>query len=157
MADIQYSREKMQKQKSKMVTFDLPDYKRATHDNMNGCTVAVEYDSSFGGSQTVEGEGGLIRELERGRFYNYLVVGDRKISSGRVWSAESGRKVGTVESISVTMEADKAIEWVAKDWNGHDVDTHDDEIYVQFWSGQLHDEMSQEEFMNHTDAIRFEK
>lgn len=147
----------MAQTRSELVTFDLPDYKRETRDELDGCKVAVEYDSSFGGTQTVEGVAEKIRELEGGRFRTYLKVGDRKISSGRVHSVADGRKVGTVESITVTMEAGKAIEWVAKDWNGHDVDAHDDEIYVQFWSGQLNDEMSQEEWFNHSEAIRFKK
>lgn len=139
------------------VTFELPDYKNETNDVVDGNHVRVEYDSSFGGTQTLEGECEIVRELESGRFRRYLVVGDRKVSYGRVFSTADGRKVGTVESITVTMDADTAIEWVAKEWNGHDVDTHDDEIYVQFWSGQLNDEMSNEEFLNHTDAIRFKK
>ena len=145
--------------RDELVTFELPDYKRETRDEMDGCEVRVEYDSSFGGTQTVEGTAEKVRELENGRFRTYLNVGDRKISSGRVFSAADGRKIGTVESVTVTMEADKAIEWVAKDWNGHDVDTTPDrdEIYVQFWSGQLNAEMSQEEWFNHTDAIRFQK
>lgn len=142
---------------TQLVRFGLPEYKSETKDELDGCNVRVEYDSSFGGTQTVEGEAELIRELERGRFHRYLVVGDRKISSGRVWSVADGRKIGLVESITVEMEADEAIEWVAKEWSGHDVDAHDDEIYVQFWSGQLHDEMSQEEWFNHTDAIRFQR
>lgn len=143
--------------RDEMVTFDLPDYKNDTRDELDGCHVSVEYDSSFGGTQTVEGTAEKTRELESGRFRTYLTVGDRKISGGRVFSDSDGRKVGTVESMTVEMEAEKAIEWVAKDWNGHDVDAHDGEIYVQFWSGQLNDEMSQEEWMNHTDAIRFKK
>ena len=143
--------------RNELVTFELPDYKRETRDEVDRCEVSVEYDSSFGGTQTVEGTAEKIRELENGRFRTYLKVDDRKISSGRVFSDTSGRKVGTVESVTVTMEAEKAIEWVAKDWNGHDVDAHDDEIYVQFWSGQLNDEMSQEEWFKHTDAIRFRK
>jgi len=146
----------MAQQKSEMVTFDLPEYKRETHENMDGCTVTVKYDSSFGGTQTVEGTAEIVREWENGRRRRYIVVGDRKISSGYVFSAADGRQVGRVNSITVTMEAETAIEWVAKEWTGHDVDRHDDEIYVQFWSGELHDEMSQEEWFNHTDAIRFE-
>ena len=145
------------KTRNELVTFELPEYKRETRDEVGGCEVSVEYDSSFGGTQTVEGTAEKVRELENGRFRTYLKVDDRKISSGRVFSATSGRKVGAVESITVTMEADKAIEWVAKDWNGHDVDAHDGEIYVQFWSGGLNDEMSQEEWFKHTDAIRFKK
>jgi len=143
-------------QRKEMVTFDLPEYKSDTRDELDGCEIQVEYDSSFGGMQTVEGTAEKVRELENGRFRTYLVVGDRKISSGRVYSVADGRKLGTVDSITVTMEADKAIEWVAKDWNGHDVDRHENEIYVQFWSGELHDEMSQEEWFRHTDAIRFQ-
>lgn len=147
----------MAKTRSELVTFDLPEYKSDTRDVLEGCNVRVEYDSSFGGTQTVEGEAEIVRELERGRFHNYLVVGDRKISAGRVFSAADGRRIGWVESITVEMRADEAIEWVAKDWSGHDVDAHDDEIYVQFWSGQLNDEMSQEEWFDHSDAIRFKK
>jgi hypothetical protein len=145
--------------RNELVTFELPEYKRETRDEVDGCEVSVEYDSSFGGTQTVEGTAEKVRELENGRFRTYLKISDRKISSGRVFSATSGRKVGAVESVTVTMESDKAIEWVAKDWNGHDVDTtpERDEIYVQFWSGQLNDEMSQEEWLTHTDAIRFRK
>ena len=139
------------------VTFELPDYKNETNGVVDGNHVRVEYDSNFGGTQTAEGNSEIVRELENGKFRRHLVVGNRKVSSGRVFSTAGGRKVGTVESITVTMDADSAIEWVAKEWNGHDVDTHDDEIYVQFWSGQLHDEMSNEEFLNHTDAIRFKK
>lgn len=140
-----------------MVTFELPDYKRDTEEELDGCEVSVEYDSSFGGTQTVEGGAEIVKELEGGKFRRYLVVGGRKVASGRVFSTADGRKVGTVESITVEMNADDAIEWVAKEWNGHDVDAHDDEIYVQFWSGSLNDEMSQEEWMKHTGAIRFKK
>jgi len=140
-----------------LVRFELPDYKRATHDNMEGCEVTVEYDSSFGGTQTVEGTAELIREWEHGRRRKYLVVDDRKIQVGRVFSQADGRKLGSVESVTVTMDADTAVEWVAKDWNGHDVDANDDEVYVQFWSGELDDEMSQEEWFKHTDAIRFKR
>jgi len=143
--------------RNEMVTFELPEYKRATRDELNGCEVRVEYDSNFGGTQTVEGTAEKVRELESGRFRTYLVVDDRKISGGRVFSAADGRELGTVEFVTVTMVADKAIEWVVKDWDGHDVDAHDDEIYVQFWSGQLNVEMTQEEWFNHTDAIRFKK
>lgn len=143
--------------RNEMVTFDLPDYKSETNWLMDGCTVTVEYDSSFGGTQTVSGKGEIVRELENGRFRRYLLVDDRKISARHVFSVADGRHLGNVESITVEMGADDAIEWVAKEWNGHDVDAHDDEIYVQFWSGQLHDEMSQEEWFNHTDSIRFKK
>jgi len=141
------------------VRFELPDYKKDTREELDGCKVEVEYNSNFGGTQTVEGTAEQTQELEGGRFRTYLKVGDRKVDSGRVFSTVDGRKIGTVESITVTMTADKAIDWVAKDWNGHDVDTtpERDEIYVQFWSGQLNDEMSQEEWFNHTDAIRFQK
>jgi len=141
---------------AQQVGFELPEYKSATSKVMDGREVSVEYDSSFGGTQTVAGTAEIVREYAgSGRFRRYLVVGDRKVSNGRVYSAADGRKVGTVESVTVTMDSDEAIAWVAKDWSGHDVDTHDDEIYVQFWSGQLHDDMSQEEWFNHTGAIRF--
>jgi len=148
-------------QRNELVTFELPEYKRCTSEEMDGCEVRVEYDSSYGGVQVVEGEAKIAREWENGRRRRSLVVDDRKIASGgalsdRVFSAADGRKVGTVNSVTVTMEADTAIEWVADDWHGHDVDAGDDEIYVQFWSGELHDEMSQEEWFNHTEAIRFE-
>jgi len=118
------------------VTFDLPEYKNETGGELDGCMVRVEYNSSFGGTQTVEGTAEKIQEWDKGRRRTYLKVGDRKISSGRVLSVVDGRKIGKVESITVTMQSENAIEWIAKDWNAHDVDTHDDEIYVQFWSGQ---------------------
>jgi len=145
----------MQGQEPTHVRFEIPEYKRVTHENVDGCNVTVQYDSSFGGTQTVEGEAEMTRELENGRFRRYMVVGDRKVGSHRVYSTKDGRMLGKIESVTVTMDTETAIEWVAKDWNGHDVDTHDNEVYVQFWSGELDDEMSQEEWMNHTDGIRF--
>jgi hypothetical protein len=145
----------MQAKTTNTVRFELPDYKSDTRDILDGKQLTVKYKSSYGGMQTIEGEAEVVRELEGGRFRNYTVVAGRKIANGRVFSTADGRKVGSVESITVCMDSGEAIEWVAKDWNGHDVDTHDDEIYVQFWSGQLNDEMSQQEWMAHTDAIRF--
>jgi len=147
-------------QRNELVTFELPEYKRCTSEEMDGCEARVEYDSSYGGVQVVEGEAQIVREWENGRRRRYLVVGDRKVASGgslssRVFSS-SGRKVGTVESITVAMDADIAIEWIASEWHGHDVDAGDGEIYVQFWSSELHDEMAQEKWLNHTDAIRFQ-
>lgn len=145
----------MQAKTNNEVRFELPSYKSDTRGILDGKHLTVKYKSSYGGIQTIEGEAEVVRELEGGRFRNYTVVGDRKIANGRVFSAGDGREVGSVESITVSMDSEQAIEWVAKDWSGHDVDTHDDEICVQFWSGQLNSEMGQEEWINHTEEIRF--
>jgi len=146
----------MVQNETELVTFDLPEYKRETDEVLDGQNLVVEYDSNFGGTQTLEGEAELVREWENGRRVRYMVVGNRKIQNGHVYSGNDGRRLGTVNNVQATLPADVAIEWVAKEWNGHDVDRHDDEIYVQFWSGGLNEEMSQEEWFNHTDAIRFE-
>jgi len=136
------------------VRFELPDYKNEVSEELNEQRVVVEYDSNFGGVQTVEGVAERQTEWLSGGPRTYMVVDDRRVSNGYVFSEADGRRLGRVKSITVTMQADEAIEWVAKEWNGHDVDAGDDEIYVQFWAG-LRDDMTNVEFLNHTDEIRF--
>lgn len=131
------------------VRFELPDYVSVISESFDGQHVEITYDSNFGGSVTVDG----TAELEEGRWpseWNTLNVGDRKVrSNGHVFNSDD-RHLGTVESVTATVDKDKAIELVTKHVD-YDIDTGEDEIIVQTWDKSVIEEQG---FIDGTDEIR---
>ena len=134
------------------VRFELPDYVKRTADAFDGCTVTVEYDSNFGGTQTVEG----VAEIEEGRWpsdFDHLVVGGRKIrGNDHVFSAKDDRHLGTLESITVEIDEQTAIE-MATQHVDHDIDRGEDVTIIQTWDKCAIEEQG---FMAGTDEIRLQ-
>ena len=135
---------------TQLVRFDLPDHVSPVDETFAGHRVAVTYDSNFGGTVTAEGEA----TLDEGRYpsdWTTLVVDGRKVrSNGHVFSAESDRHLGTVESITAEAPHDEAVDLVASGMD-HDVDRGEDETIVQGWDKGV---MEQEGFMAGTMSVR---
>ena len=70
-------------------------------------------------------------------------VGNREIANNRVLSANDGRKVGTVESIQLTLDRETAINELTRHYNGHDIDDHGDQVVVQMWNGYEFDRQNE--------------
>ena len=142
------------KQNTNAVRFELPDYVSPVDAAFDGADVTVEYDSNYndhGDTVTVSG----VAELSEGRHareWDTLDVDGRRVrSNGHVFNGD-GRHLGTVESVTVTVDAETAISLVTAHVD-HDVDRGDDEIIVQTWDTGV---MNQEGFMAGTDEIRME-
>jgi len=134
------------------VRFELPDYVKITDEAFDGAEVAVEYDSNYNSrGETVEVSGvGELSEGRHAREWTTLVVEGRHIrSNGHIFNGD-GRHLGTVKSVTATVDEDVAVELVTEHV-GHDVDCGDDEIIVQTWDTGVID---QEGFVAGTDEIR---
>jgi sporulation protein YlmC with PRC-barrel domain len=114
------------------VTLSVDEFKQMHREAIEGAEVVLEYNSSFGGSQGVTGELTYNHDAF-GR--STWQVGDREIANSRVLSANDGRKVGTVESIQLTLNRETAINELTRHYNGHDIDDHGDQVVVQMWNG----------------------
>lgn len=98
--------------------------------DLDGEHVTLRYDSAFGGEQEATG---TVEVHEQVLARDTAVIGNREIDAREVRSGETGRTLGEVVSVEVTVDKETAIETVTKHWNGHDVDDAGDEIYVQYW------------------------
>lgn len=133
------------------VRFELPDHVSITSDEFDGRDVRLTYDSNYGGSVTIEG----TAEIDTGRYpgdWTHLVVEGRKIrQNGHVFSDEDDRHLGTVESVTVTVPHDIAVELVT-DGMSYDVDRNDDGgvTVVQGWDRGV---MNEQGFMEGTMSI----
>jgi len=137
-------------QNNPQVRFQLPSYVKNTAAAFDGCTVTVEYDSNYGGTQTVEG----VAEIQEGRWpsdFDHLVVDGRKVrSNGHVFSAEDDRHLGTVESITVEIDEQTAIDMATQSIE-HDIDRGNDVTIIQTWDKSV---MEQEGHIAGTGEIR---
>lgn len=137
---------------SEKVRFEVPNYVKITGEAFDGAQVEVEYNSNFGGTVTVEGEA----ELDEGRYaqeWTTLNVDGRKIrSNGHVFSEDSDRHLGTVESVTAVLPRDTAVELVTENVD-HDIDAGDERTIIQTWDTGV---MEQEGWMAGTDSITLE-
>jgi len=144
----------MEAQKATKVRFKLPDYVKITDESFDGAKVTVEYDSNYNGrgdTVTVSGTAELS-EGRHARQWTTLVVEGRYIrSNGHVFNSDD-RHLGTVESVTATVDKDKAVELVTADVD-YDIDTGEDEIIVQTWDKCVIEEQG---FIAGTDEIRME-
>jgi len=122
------------------VTLTVDEFKQMRRDAVEGTNVVLEYDSSFGDSQKVTGELTYNHDAF-GR--STWQVGNREIANNRVLSANDGRKVGTVESIQLTLDRETAINELTRHYNGHDIDDHGDQVVVQMWNGYEFDRQNE--------------
>lgn len=132
------------------VRFELPGHVSATNDELDGADVSVTYDSNFGGTVTVDG----TAEIDEGRWsgeWTTLNVDGRKVrSNGHVFS-ENDRHLGTVETVTVTLPHDVAVEVITDDFGSdYDVDPHDEQTVIQAWDKGV---MEQEGFVAGTTSI----
>lgn len=115
-----------------------------------GEAVRFHYDSSFGGEQKVAG---VLRYENGGWLGESLVAVETAPGHGRrlkgevVESLSSGRKVGHVSELTVTMDYEDALEAVTRHWN-YDVDDMGDKVAVQMWDGTGDDMATREVVMN---------
>ena len=136
------------------VRFKLPDYVSITDEAFDGAKVTVEYDSNYNGrgeTVTVSGRADLS-EGRHAREWTTLVVEGRHIrSNGHVFNNDD-RHLGTVESVTATVDKDKAVELVTAHVD-YDIDAGKDEIIVQTWDKCVIEEQG---FIAGTDEIRME-
>jgi len=134
------------------VRFELPDYVKTTDEAFDGSEVSVEYDSNYNGrgkTATASGTAELVGVGDHFTNTALVVDGRRVQANGHVFNSD-GRHLGTVESVTVTVDKEVAIELVTEHVD-HDVDCGEEEIIVQTWDTSV---MEQEGFMAGTDEIR---
>lgn len=135
---------------NKDVRFELPRYVKNTSDELDGAEVSVTYDSNFGGAVTVDGTAGIDEGRWAGEWTTLNVDGRKVRSNGHVFS-KNDRHLGTVESITVTLPHDVAVDLVTDDFGSdYDVDRHDEQTVIQAWDKGV---IEQEGFMAGTTSI----
>jgi hypothetical protein len=140
---------------NKQVRFKLPDYVSITREEFDGADVTVEYDSNFNGHNetvTVQGEATLDEGCHAREWTTLNIDGKEIRCNGHVFSA-SERHLGTVESVTVTVDKETAVDMVTEDVEA-DVDDGGDEVIVQTWDNSVMDEQG---FMAGTDEVRMKK
>jgi len=137
------------------VRFELPNYVKITDEQFDGSAVTVEYDSNYNGhGKTVEvSDVAEISEARYAREWETLVVDGKHVrSNGHVFNSD-GRHLGTVESVTVTVDAEVAVDLVTQNVD-HDIDCGDEAIIIQTWDASV---MEQDGFMAGTEEIRMER
>lgn len=137
------------------VRFELPDYVNAVDESFDGSEVTVEYDSNYNGRGETVTVSGTAELVGVGDYYTNtaLVVDGRHVqSNGHVFNSD-GRRLGRVESVTVTVDEQTAIGLVTKHVN-YDVDRGNGEIIVQTWDASV---IEQDGFMAGTDEVRMER
>lgn len=102
-----------------------------------GDEITVEYDSNYGGTQTVTGAVEYNQEIAAS---DYPVVDGREIHGIHVRSEKDGRDLGMAKNVTLRVEKGRAVEISTLHMNGQDVDDPGAEkpgekIYVQSWDG----------------------
>lgn len=127
-----------------------------------GVPIEIDYDSSYGGEQTVRGEidkvtdedlqnartQGEARRLGRSRPGDVL-VDDRILRRGHVRSVRDRRRVGRPKRARVQVPLDRALDVISR-YGQYDVDRGEKETIVQWWEGPL----DEEHFMENTGTVR---
>lgn len=127
-----------------------------------GVPVEIDYDSSYGGEQTVRGELDKVthdellgaktaaeaRRLGKAR-HGDVLIGDRIIRKGTVRSVRDRRQVGRLKRARVQVPLDRAIDVISQ-YGSYDVDRGDGETIVQWWDEPLTDE----NHMERTGSVR---